>query len=81
MGTETLSPRTSQDETEPLVQEKEPELEQEQEKPPQYTDVAQAESQTPPKENKGRQFLIWTVINTLATIAIVSWGRRRDELD
>jgi hypothetical protein len=44
------------------------------EKPPDYTiDIEKAaDPQEQSQENKGRQFLIWTVINTLATIAIVS---------
>lgn len=64
VGTESPSRRTSEDEATHLVQE--------QEKPPQYADVAEAEKQQPAKEHKGRQFLIWTIVNTLATIAIVS---------
>jgi hypothetical protein len=64
MRTDTPSPRDSQDENAHLVQELE--------KPPTYADIAEAEQQAPAKDNKGRQFLIWTVINTLATIAIVS---------
>jgi hypothetical protein len=44
------------------------------EKPPEYTiDIEKAaDPQEQSQENKGRQFLIWTTINTLATIAIVS---------
>lgn len=49
------------------------------EEPPAYTiDVEKAQpSEEPAKENKSRQFLIWTAINTLATIAIVSHSIRR----
>jgi hypothetical protein len=43
------------------------------EEPPQYQDVEKAVEAAPkPKDQKGRQFLIWTVVNTLATIGIVS---------
>lgn len=66
MGTDSPPIRTSEDEATHLVRD------EEQEKPPTYADVADAEKQEAPKENKGRQFLIWTIINTLATIAIVS---------
>jgi solute carrier family 35, member E3 len=41
--------------------------------PPQYQDVEKAIEAAPkPKDQKERQFLIWTVVNTLATIGIVS---------
>ena len=60
------SSRSSQDETARLYTSDE--------LPPEYSSDVEKGLQTPEpvKDNKGRQFLVWTVINTLATIAIVS---------
>ena len=61
MSTDSPPTGSSENEAAPLVGPAEKEVE--------VRDVEKQESAG--NEHKGRQFLVWTVINTLATIAIV----------